>query len=214
MADRYWVGGAGTWNTTDTTHWSASSGGGAGASAPTSADNVFFDALSNATAYAVTIGLTAVAANAADISIAGPLVGNVTITSAATSVINCYGSWLNAATGVAFTSTAGSIVNFLATTTGKTITNNGVSLGNLNLRFDSATGGWELGSALTLTTTISVLQGSFSTSTSSWGLTCGSIATSGTVVRSISLNASLVSITGTTQINFSAPNTTTPDEKL
>jgi hypothetical protein len=165
---------------------------------------VFFDTLSNATAYAVTIGLTAVAANAADISIAGPLVGNVTITSAATSVINCYGSWLNAATGVAFTSTAGSIVNFLATTTGKTITNNGVSLGNLNLRFDSATGGWELGSALTLTTTISVLQGSFSTSTSSWGLTCGSIATTGTVVRSISLNSSLVSITGTSQINFGA----------
>ena len=27
MANRYWVGGAGTWDTTTTTHWSASSGG-------------------------------------------------------------------------------------------------------------------------------------------------------------------------------------------
>lgn len=44
MADRYWVGGAGTWNGTSTTNWSTTSGGAAGASAPTSADDVFFDA--------------------------------------------------------------------------------------------------------------------------------------------------------------------------
>ncbi len=44
MADRYWVGGTGTWNSTSTTNWSASSGGASGASVPTAADNVFFDA--------------------------------------------------------------------------------------------------------------------------------------------------------------------------
>lgn len=44
MADRYWVGGTGTWNTSTTTNWSATSGGAGGASAPTTADNVFFDA--------------------------------------------------------------------------------------------------------------------------------------------------------------------------
>ena len=27
MADRYWVGGAGTWDATTTTNWSATSGG-------------------------------------------------------------------------------------------------------------------------------------------------------------------------------------------
>ena len=43
MANRYWVGGTGTWNTTSTTNWSASSGGPSGASVPTSADSVFFD---------------------------------------------------------------------------------------------------------------------------------------------------------------------------
>lgn len=47
MANRYWVGGTGTWNTTSTTNWSASSGGASGASAPTSADVVIFDANSN-----------------------------------------------------------------------------------------------------------------------------------------------------------------------
>jgi hypothetical protein len=44
MANRYWVGGTGTWDTSSTTHWSASSGGSGGASVPTSADSVFFNA--------------------------------------------------------------------------------------------------------------------------------------------------------------------------
>lgn len=43
MADRYWVGGTGTWNSTNTTNWSATSGGTGGASVPTSADNVIFN---------------------------------------------------------------------------------------------------------------------------------------------------------------------------
>jgi hypothetical protein len=44
MANRYWVGGTGTWDTTSTANWSATSGGAAGASAPTAADIAFFDA--------------------------------------------------------------------------------------------------------------------------------------------------------------------------
>ena len=44
MANRYWVGGTGTWDGTDTTHWASSSGGAGGASIPTAADNAFFDA--------------------------------------------------------------------------------------------------------------------------------------------------------------------------
>ena len=46
MADRYWVGGTGTWN--DTAKWSASSGGASGASYPTATDNAFFDGNSGA----------------------------------------------------------------------------------------------------------------------------------------------------------------------
>lgn len=56
MADRYWVGGSGTWDNA-TTNWSATSGGAGGASAPTYADNVIFDSLSNATGYTVTLGI-------------------------------------------------------------------------------------------------------------------------------------------------------------
>lgn len=46
MAARFWVGGTGTWDGAATTHWAATTGGASGASAPTSADNVTFDASS------------------------------------------------------------------------------------------------------------------------------------------------------------------------
>lgn len=48
MADRYWVGGTGTWNSSNTTNWSTSSGGTGGASVPTSVDDVYLDGNSGA----------------------------------------------------------------------------------------------------------------------------------------------------------------------
>lgn len=54
MAARFWVGGTGTWDASSTTHWSATSGGASGASVPTSADDVTFDANSG-TAATVTV---------------------------------------------------------------------------------------------------------------------------------------------------------------
>jgi hypothetical protein len=56
MADRYWVGGSGSWNST--TKWSATSGGSSGASVPTAADNAIFNAnsIAGGTAhYVVTV---------------------------------------------------------------------------------------------------------------------------------------------------------------
>jgi hypothetical protein len=41
---RYWVGGTGTWDGTNTTNWASSSGGAGGASVPDSTKNAFFDA--------------------------------------------------------------------------------------------------------------------------------------------------------------------------
>lgn len=44
MASRFWVGGTGTWDSSDTTHWSATTGGSSGASVPGSSDTASFDA--------------------------------------------------------------------------------------------------------------------------------------------------------------------------
>lgn len=45
-ASRFWVGGTGTWDLSDTTHWAASTGGAGGQTAPGSADAVTLDASS------------------------------------------------------------------------------------------------------------------------------------------------------------------------
>jgi hypothetical protein len=58
MANRFWVGGSGTWDASSTTNWAATSGGAGGVSAPTTADVVFFDANSG-TAATVTVASTA-----------------------------------------------------------------------------------------------------------------------------------------------------------
>ena len=55
MAARFWVGGTGTWNASNTTNWSATTGGAGGASVPTAADTVTIDANSGA-GVVVTLG--------------------------------------------------------------------------------------------------------------------------------------------------------------
>jgi hypothetical protein len=54
MASRFWVGGTGTWDASDTTHWATSSNGAGGASVPGSSDSVTFDA--NSGGGTVTLG--------------------------------------------------------------------------------------------------------------------------------------------------------------
>lgn len=48
MASRFWVGGTGTWDASDTTHWAATSGGAGGQSVPVAGDAVTIDASSGA----------------------------------------------------------------------------------------------------------------------------------------------------------------------
>jgi hypothetical protein len=43
MAARFWVGGTGTWDASDTTHWASSSNGAGGQTVPGSSDTVTFD---------------------------------------------------------------------------------------------------------------------------------------------------------------------------
>jgi hypothetical protein len=56
MANRFWVGGSGTWDTTSTANWAATTGGAPGASAPVAADVAIFDA--NSGTGIVTLGAT------------------------------------------------------------------------------------------------------------------------------------------------------------
>lgn len=54
MANRYWVGGTGSWTSVSTTNWSTSSGGTGGASVPTTSDAVFVTSLSGSPTITMT----------------------------------------------------------------------------------------------------------------------------------------------------------------
>lgn len=218
MANRYWVGGSGTWNTTSTTNWSTASGGASGASAPTATDSVFFDSNSNVGTGAFTVTVSAAVCldfNAPGTSTA--LDGAMTL-AMGTSTLTVSGSWTNQATNFSITGTTGTIT-FNATTS-KTITSNGVSFG-CNVTFSGTGGTWQLQDALTTassnTTTLtlgtldlnnkSLTTGVFSstnTNTRSIGFgTTGSIVlnsgTAGTTVLSMA-TATNFTFTGTSNI--------------
>lgn len=58
MASRFWVGGTGTWDASDTTHWAASSGTAGGQSVPGSSDTVTIDGSSGAGTITVNTTVT------------------------------------------------------------------------------------------------------------------------------------------------------------
>jgi len=193
MADRYWILGTGTWDSTSTTNWSASSGGLGGASVPTASDNVFFDANSNvlATAFTVTMANTPRVCN--DFTASG-LDGAMTLAGSAIS-LTVSGSLTFQATN--FTATYGGTTTFNATTTGKTITNNGVAFAG-RVTFNGVGGAWTLGSALNATSQIiTVTNGTFDTSSSgNYDVTAFRLSSSNSDIRTINLNASTVTLSG------------------
>ena len=70
MAFRYWVGASGNWDSSDTSHWAATTGGAPGASVPTPIDDVLFDGNSGGT---VNVDLGA-SASCKSLRFAGPYV--------------------------------------------------------------------------------------------------------------------------------------------
>ena len=200
MADRYWVGGAGTWDATTTTNWSATSGGAGGASAPTSVDNVIFDSLSNATLYTVTVGTNAVCN---DLTVAAPVTGAVTFSLAATARLDPYGSMTLPASNCTWTGVAGALVTFRATTTGKTVTTNGVSLTLTAVTFDGVGGAWTLGSAITFGTAQNIVVTNGTFNTGNFNITGGTFAVNAVGTQVINLGSSTLTLSAGTGINFS-----------
>lgn len=221
MATYYWVGGSGTWDATSTTNWAASSGGAGGAGVPGTADNVIFDAASNVGtgAFTVTVGGTSVApALCNDFSTGGAggaLDGAMTLAFGATSYLDCYGSMTLPATNFSFTASAGARLTFKATTTGKTITANGVLFpSNLPVYLDGVGGEWTLGSAITISQTLFLVNGSLVTNNQT---VSGPFNSNNANVRSLTLGSSTwsTSASGTawnildsTNMTFSAGTST------
>ena len=206
MATYYWVGGSGNWNATDTTNWASSSGGAGGAGVPTSLDDVIFDAGSNTGTNPFTVTVTGTSAAPAvcnDFSTGGAggaLDGAMTLTMGATAALDCYGSMTIPATNFTWSGTSGALITFKATTTGKTVTSNGVSFGNIILTFDGVGGGWTLGSAVTLTANIFVARGTFDSG--NYNITLNNFFSSYSTARTINFGSSTVTASQTAPISF------------
>src|SRR5690606_28916144 len=111
--DRYLVA-TGDWNNTAT--WSDSSGGSPGSSFPVAGDNVFCDANSGASVLTVNVASACLGFNCTGFT--GTLAG--------TSGLSVGGSLT---LGAGMTLTYSGAISFTATSTGHTITTNGVALG-------------------------------------------------------------------------------------
>ena len=190
MANRYWVGGTATWDSTAGTKWSTTSGGAGGSAVPTSSDDVFFDASSGSG--------TVTRSTAADINCRNLDFTGFTGTFAGTSyTLNIYGS-LVVASGMTFSTTAS--IDFKATSS-KTITTNGKTMPNLD--FDGVGGTWTLQDDLLTGASRSVVVTNGTLDLNNYDLTCGGFTSSNSNVRTILFKSGTVTIIGSFTTSFS-----------
>jgi hypothetical protein len=214
MATYFWVNGSGSWDATSTANWSNASGGSSGFGPPTSADNVIFDAASNTgtNPFTVTVTGTSVApAVCNDFSTGGAggaLDGAMTLAFGATGDLRPYGSLTLPATNFSISASSGAALRFYATTTGHTITTNGVSLTNLRVDFNGVGGEWTLGSSLTYgsSQSLNIIAGSFITS--NYNLTGSVLNASGSDTKSANFGSSTITLSGSSTFSYSGTNLT------
>jgi hypothetical protein len=211
MADRYWVGGTGTWNSSNTGNWSATSGGASGASAPTSADNVIINSSSGSAGMVVTIATGAVCNDFTQTA-----TGFLFTLSAAGS-FSIYGSLSLDLFGGTVSGTGS--LTFAATTTGKTIGGNGLPTAG-SVFFDGVGGGWTLTSGLGVGQTsgdLYMVNGTLSTSASNYSITIqsvlrlngGTLTLNGSTITASSLSGSATSVsTGTSTLVLTSTGAT------
>lgn len=207
MANRYWVGGTGSWSPSLTTNWSATSGGAGGASAPTSVDDVFFDANSNTgtNPFTVTITTNAVCRNW---TVSG-LDGVMTI-AGTVNTFSVYGSISLQATNISVTFSGA--IRLRASSGSVFITTNGNPLPSLRVECSGAT--TFLGSTLTLNgnvyPNIELISGIFNLNTYNLNLTGTSVNNingSGSTSRTLILGSSTVNCySASNPINLSGSN--------
>ena len=185
MADRYWVGGTGTWNTSSTTNWSTSPGGASGASVPTAADSVFFDRVAT---YTVTLtgALTCL-----DITVSA---GTVTFSSSGTLAISggmslVAGTVWNATGTITFNSTSGA-VNLIST--------NLVTF-SCSITFNGAGGSWRLQNSLTIVSSRNFIFTAGDFDINSNTVTAGTFTSTGSGVRYITWGGGNISVNATNQ---------------
>lgn len=188
MATRYWVGGSGNWNSTNTGNWSATSGGSSGASAPVSGDDVVFDGNSDSGGpFTVTVVA------------AGPTIRNLTVsgldqamTLAGSTTLTIQGNISLPASNFAWDHIGA--INLTGTASSRTILTNGVTI-NGSLNFNSSGSDWTLQSALTMGSNDDIALSLGTLNTAGYNVTCRIFNSSTTGVRALTLGTTTLTCT-------------------
>ena len=188
MADRFWRGGTASWDGTAGTKWAATVGGAGGASVPTSADDVYFDATSGAVTCTITTTANCLSFNTTGFT--GTIAGSGSVL--------MYGNLLLAAST---TWTHLGNMQFPATTGSFTVTSAGKTLGQVVFGAAGSTATWTLGDALISSGAITVTGGTFTTN--NFNVTAASLSSSNSNTRTINLGSSTVTLSNLSGISFS-----------
>ena len=183
MAARFWVGGTGTWDSTTTANWSATSGGAGGASVPGAADDVTINtaSITVTTNYNVSVISVTINASAATLSLGGTLTcsGAITLTTGTftTNNFNVTATQLSSSNSNTRTINLGSSTVTLTTTA--TAVNTGT---NTSLTFNAGT------STIICSGSNAVITGGISGGGS--GLTFNNVSITSTTAQSFNINSS------------------------
>jgi hypothetical protein len=196
MANIYWVGGSGTWNTTSVTNWANASGGTGGTgTVPTAADNVFFD---QAGTYTVTMTGALLCLN---ITVSA---GTVTFAAGTSPTLAISGS-MSIIAGTAWSYTG--VVTFNATTA-KTISTNGITIDS-PVTFNGVAGSWQLLSAFTIGSTRTATLTNGTLDLNNFTFTCGLFSSTGATSRTLAFGTSgQLALTGNNNTIFSTATAT------
>lgn len=189
MADRFWVGGTGSWTTSNTANWSTTSGGTSGASVPGTSDVAIFDANSGSGNYTVT--------KTSNSTVSGLIMNNPSggiLTFAGTSTTGVSGNdGISIGATVNWTNTAN--LNITGTPT-MNITTNGNAIAS-PISISSGT------PVVTMTGAVSTTK-QFSIGTSctlnfnNYNITCDTFSLTSTTARVLNFGTGVVNITSTT----------------
>lgn len=193
MANRYWVGGTGTWDATVGTKWALTSGGVGGQAVPTAADDVYFDAASGAVTITLSGARTCLSFNSTGFT--GTLTGTGTLAVSGNAI---YGS------GATFTNTG--TWTFNATSGTQQITTNTKTL-DFSITQNGVGGTVQLQDNLTMGSTrvFTLTNGALDLSSGNRTLSTGSFSSSNSNIRSIAFGTGNITLTNsnTTIFNIS-----------
>lgn len=200
MANRFWVGGTATWDSTAGSKWATTSGGAGGAALPTAADDVFIDAASGAVTVTGTSASVARSINFTGFT--GTFVHSAaTVISIGDATAGASNIALKFVAGMTYTKNNAdtSAFSFISTsTTQQDIDTGGKTMGNMT--FNGAGGSWKFAAAFTQanTSTLTFTNGSVDTNNQacSWGVTALGVGT-----KALTLGSSTVTIIGS-GLNF------------